>query len=270
MPSLPLEFFWQSQKASWQEECGWKIPSAFSNPETETLTLTQKAALTDQSHRGRIKVTGTERVSFLNRMFTNDLTALQAGSGQRTFLLSAQGKCLADFRAFLAPDYVLLDTEPSLAPEALTRLDKFIITDDVRLEDITLSTLFLGIEGPETAALQSVLQTRFPGAALFGLSPNASLSGWPALHLLLPSTQADKAADILRETHIPFCGHGAFNKVRLERKVPRFKVDFDDTWFLNETGLEETAASETKGCYPGQEVVARIKTYKKTGKRLAL
>ncbi|MBP9865576.1 MAG: hypothetical protein KBC91_04135 [Candidatus Omnitrophica bacterium] len=268
MTSLPLEFFWAAQNASWLDEHGWKLPAAFNTGGSEALALTQSAALTDQSHRGKVKVTGSESVSFLNRMLTNDLNAVSAGQGQRTFLLSAQGKCLADFRAFRAPDFILLDTEPGLAPDAIKLLDRFIITDDVRLEDITFSTLHLSLEGPQAENFRTALQIKFPHAALFSLPQNASLSGYPALHLWLPADQTRDAAEILPSLKIPYAAHTAFNTIRLERKVPRFKIDFDETWFLNETGLEDTAASETKGCYPGQEVVARIKTYKKVEQRL--
>jgi len=268
MPSLPLEFFWQSQNVTWLEEHDWKLPASFGTPDLEIRALTQNAVLTDQSHRGKIKVTGSESVSFLNRMLTNDLSSLAIGQGHRTFLLSAQGKCLADFRAFRAPDFILLDTEPSLAPDAIKLLDRFIITDDVRLEDITFSTLHLSLEGPQAENFRTALQTRFPHAAVFSLPQNASLSGYPALHLWLPADQARQAAETLQSLNIPYGAHTAFNTIRLERKVPRFKIDFDETWFLNETGLEDTAASETKGCYPGQEVVARIKTYKKVEQRL--
>lgn len=268
MPSLPLESFWQSQGAVWMEERGWKIPASFGSPEAEKSALTQNAACTDQSHRGKIKVTGADRLSFLNRMLTNDLQAAILGGGQRTFLLSAQGKCLADFRALIAPDFIILDTEPALAPEAIQSLDKFIITDDIQLEDITLTVLHLSVDGPKADHYRAFFQSQWPQAVLFHLAESASLSGYPALHVILPLEQADKLIDSLNTHSIAFCAHTVFNQVRLERKVPRFKIDFDETWFLNETGLDETAASETKGCYPGQEVVAKIKTYKKMPKRL--
>lgn len=266
MHSLPLEFFWQSQNASWLEERGWKLPASIHPGDTETRALTQTAVLIDQSHRGKIKVTGTESVSFLNRMLTNDLNAITSGQGQRTFLLSAQGKCLADFRVFRAADFLLLDTEPGLAADGVKLLDRFIIADDVRLEDITLQALHLSVDGPKAEDFTTLLKSKLPDATFFSLPQNASLSGYPSVHLFLPVEQTHLAAAAL--SHRPLCGHTTFNKIRLERRVPRFKIDFDETWFLNETGLEETAASETKGCYPGQEVVARAKTYRKMEKRL--
>lgn len=270
MPSLPLELFWQSQGASWQDEQGWKIPAAFGSTESEYNQLRQTFALTDQSHRGKIKVTGHERVSFLNRMLTQDISAIPSGSGQRALLLSAQGKCLADFRVFVAHDFVLLDTEPELAAEAIQRLDKFIIADDVVFQDITQTLIHLSINGPRAEDLRTTLETRHAQTSLFSAPQTTSLSGYPAMHLFIPLDQADAAAATVQTLQLKPCGHAAFNKTRLERKVPRFKIDFDETWFLNETGLEETAASGTKGCYPGQEVVARIKTYKKLERRIFL
>ncbi len=227
--------------------------------------------LTDQSHRGKIKVTGNDRIDFLNRILTNDIKAVPVGQSCRALFLSAQGKCLADFRIFPFSDFLLLDTEPDLAEPSLTLLDKFIITEDVQLEDMTHGYVYLTLDGLTalSRALSPTLREREKEKALLTLMPpHASLSGKEVRALFIPVEGAEKTVDALLQEGLSPCGHDALERQRLENKTPRFKKDFDETWFLNETGLEETAASETKGCYPGQEVVARLKTYGGVKRRL--
>lgn len=262
MHSLPLEPFWVQMGAAWKEESGWKIPAYFTKPEEEYQKLVSSVVLTDQSHRGKIKVTGNDRIDFLNRMLTNDIRSLAAWTSCRALFLSAQGKCLADFRVFVFEDFIMLDTEPELAEASIGLLQQFIITEDVQLKDMTRNYAHLGLEGSRAG------QPATAGAVL--LSPQASFSGERSAALFIPAENVEKIiAALLQEGFSP-CGHDALQKRRLENKIPRFKKDFDETWFLNETGLEETAASETKGCYPGQEVVARLKTYGGVKKKLCL
>lgn len=267
MPALPLHSLWQSWGASFTEICGWPVPASFGDEKNERLSLIENAALTDQSHRGKIRVSGSDRIRFLNNMLTNDIQSIPSGSGKRALLLTAQGKCLADFRVFVFEECVVLDTEPGLAAESIRLLDRFIITDDVRLDDMSAVWMELVLDGPQSAALAEKIKGH--GQAGF-LEAAASLSGCPAVHFFIPADAAAQTASLLQSLRPHCCGHNAFDAVRREQKVPRFKIDFDETWVLNETGLEETAASETKGCYPGQEVVARIKTYKKDVRRLFL
>ena len=270
MHQLILKELWNTHKARWQEECGWEIPAAFSQARSEQAALNQDKALTDQSHRGKIRVSGSAAASFLNRMLTSDIQSLPPGTGQRSFLLSSQGKCLADFRIFKTPDYFFLDTEPGLAAEAIQLLDRYVITDDVSLTNITETWIHLSIDGSKAYQVSENLKKELPGSFIFDLPETASLSGLPAVHWLADESLSAEIIQAILKLHFPFCGHQSFNQTRLKHKIPRFRIDFDETWFLNETGLEETAASETKGCYPGQEVVARMKTYKKDVRRLFL
>ncbi len=268
MRALPLENFWQAQGAHWIEEQGWKIPASFAGAELERASLTQTCGLTDQSHRGKILVTGNDRTAFLNNMLTNDIRAIADGSGKRTLLLSAQGKCLADFRVFAFENSLLLDTEPGLAADAIKLLAKFIITDDVILNDNTFDMIHLSFDGPQSPALFSKLKALFTFGHTAVLDRHASLSGMPAVHLFIRTGDTAATAEKLKILDLTLCGHAAFEQVRLAQRIPRFKIDFDENWFLNETGLDKTAASETKGCYPGQEVVAKINTYKKMAPRI--
>src|ERR1700733_12476785 len=114
--------------------------------------LRETAALIDLSARGRIKVTGEDRARLLHAMTTNDVTDLVPGAGCYAFFLNAQGRILADANILCFEDYLLLDVEPESRAFLLEHLDKYIIADDVALEDVTGGTFSIGIEGPGAAA----------------------------------------------------------------------------------------------------------------------
>ncbi len=258
--TLPLAPLWQNHDARWKEDCGWDIPAYFTNPEEEYQKLITSAVLIDQSYRGKIMVTGNNRITFLNHMLTNDITAIKQNNSCRALLLSAQGRCLADFRVFAFNDFLLLDTEPQLSEASIKLLDKFIIAEDVQLKNVTPNYIHLGIEGPFAHNVFLKLSKQ-PFEAISWMTQYVSFSGENAVALFMKPENAAKTVEELLQQGISLCGHAALERRRTENKIPRFKKDFDENWFLNETGLEETAASETKGCYPGQEVVARLKTY---------
>lgn len=156
--------------------------------------------------RGKIKVTGKDRVEVLHRLLTQDIENLPAGGRCKAAFLSPQGKVLALMDVVKSEDHLVLEVEKDQVEKTIGILAKFVITEDAAFSDVT-----------ETETV--------PGTDL--------------------------------ETH------------RIERGELRYGIDIDETIILNETGLETLAASETKGCYPGQEVVARIRTYGGLNRRIA-
>src|SRR5258708_26701328 len=110
--------------------------------------LTHGAALVDLSSRGRIRVTGEDRARLLHAMTTNHVQQLKPGEGLYAFFLNAQGRILADACVLCFEDHLLLDTEPETRTVVYQHLDRYIIADDVTLEDVTDETFCLGIEGP--------------------------------------------------------------------------------------------------------------------------
>src|SRR5213594_814680 len=110
--------------------------------------LREKAAYLDLSARGKIFAGGEDRVRLLHAMTTNHIQQLQPGQGCYAFFLNAQGRILADVNVFVLPDRILLDVEPEVRERVYQHLDKFIIADDVTVEDASESLMALGIEGP--------------------------------------------------------------------------------------------------------------------------
>jgi len=269
---IPLYPFWLKHGAVWSAGFKWPLPDHFGDIAGEYRTLTGHAVLFDLSHRGRVEVSGQDRVNLLHNVLTQDIKALRSGESARALLLSAQGKCLADFRVFVFQDRIILDTEPGLQQESMALLDKYIIADDVTLRDITTETCLLTMEGPLSGecSLSSEVKNRFTGVELVRLP--AGFSGEAGLGFLIPNSIAEVLATTLlgentKTKPIP-AGFACLDQRRIELGIVRFKQDFDEDTLLPETGLEIIAASGTKGCYPGQEVVARIETYGGLKKRI--
>lgn len=185
--------------------------------------------------RGKIEVRGTDRVSFLHNILTNDIESLKEGQNCEAAILTATGKVLATMRVFRFEDHVLLDTESGLEDKLLPLLDKYLITEDVEIKKI-----------------ERLIHLAIPTEAR---------------HIFLPESEASQVPDLLKQGLVP-AGFRAAEILRIEAGQPRYGIDIDETISLPETGMDDYAASESKGCYPGQEVVARTKTYKGLQKKL--
>src|SRR5437899_2251371 len=118
--------------------------------------LLQGAAILDLSPRGRIRVTGDDRARLLHAMTTNHVQQLKPGEGVYAFFLNAQGRILADAYVLCFGDHFLLDTEPETRTLVYEHLDRYIIADDVTLEDITDDTFCLGLEGPNAPSVAAL------------------------------------------------------------------------------------------------------------------
>jgi aminomethyltransferase len=200
--------------------------------------LRETAAQIDLAPHGRIKVTGEDRARLLHAMTTNDVKSLLPGTGCYAFFLNAQGRVLADANIFCFEDHLLLDVEPESRTFVMEHLDKYIIADDVVLEDITEETVCVGIEGPAVEPPQNALRatsTGLPGYRLIG----------PRGALALPDLPQASPADV--------------NTVRLEHFFPRYGDDITSGNLPQETGIND-ALNFNKGCYLGQEIVERVRS----------
>jgi folate-binding protein YgfZ len=225
-------------------------------------------AIFDFSSRGKIEVRGEDRVSFLHNLLTNDIEALKPGQGCYAFLLNAQAKILADMHVLLFTDHVLLDTEPGVQDKLLGLLEKYIITEDVSLADVSKQYFHWAFEGPKTADLLKKwgLSLDRRGSHAAHAYGEAVVMHWTSLHgahlLTRDKQSAEKAVREAQALGFYPAGEDLFETLRIEHGHLRYGKDMNENIALPETGLDACAASETKGCYPGQEVVARTNTYK--------
>src|ERR1700761_8079487 len=113
--------------------------------------LRDRAAWLDLSARGKIKLTGEDRARLLHAMTTNHIQQLTLGTGCYAFFLNDKGRVIADANVLCRPEYFLLDVEPESREPLYQHLDRFIIADDVTLEDMTEATATIAVEGPQAA-----------------------------------------------------------------------------------------------------------------------
>lgn len=210
--------------------------------------LRESAAWLDLSARGKIRVAGEDRVRLLHAILSNDVTSLEPGQGNYHFLLDAQGHILADANLYLFADHVLLDVEPGETARVMEHIDRYIIADDVQLEDVTASLATMALEGPEAERM-----------AQGAIGARTSLTGQPGVWFFLDAAGKGELTERLERSGAVAATLEDANIVRVENGVPRYGDDFGGTNLPQETRQESRAVSFTKGCYLGQEIVERIR-----------
>lgn len=232
--------------------------------------------------RGVIEVTGGDRRRWLNGMLTADVGALPAGAGRYALLLSPQGRILADFQVIERGDRFWLDTAADRVTDAIARLSRYVIADDVALTDATARFTRIGIEGPAAPELLAALCAGAPALAADGCA-DAVVAGHPvaiaafgwsgeaARQLFAPpAARAALLAEIARAGGAALVtGDAAVLEVlRIEAGIPRMGAELGEDVLPAEAGLVERAVSLTKGCFTGQEIVARMHARGRSGHRL--
>ena len=234
--------------------------------------------LFDETDRGLVRVRGGERQAFLHRLLANEVRGLEPGQGNRNLLLSSKGKVLHDFDLQVDDEELRLSTPPGTPAALLEALDMYHFTEDVALEDATEEHAPLAVCGPRTAAvLGGVLGAApelpdhawttldFRGAAVrISALP---VSGSPGYRLEPAPGAALELWRALREAGAEPVGLVARDSLRCEAGAALYGVDVTDAVYPQEARLESAFHLE-KGCYIGQEVVAKIDTYGGLNKRL--
>jgi len=149
------------------EVAGWEMVADYGDTGAEHRSVRTGAGLIDLSHRGKLRLTGRDRVSFLHGMITHDVKGLKEGEGRYAALLTVQGQTLADLRVYCRPDHLLLDVEPGLAEKVRAALNRYLISEDVVIQDVTEQMSLVAVCGPAShEALRSVAE--LSGLAVYG------------------------------------------------------------------------------------------------------
>jgi tRNA-modifying protein YgfZ len=251
-------------------EAGVPLVETFGELELEYGALRKGCVVIDQPHRGVIEVTGSERLDFLNRMVTQELKGIGPLQSRPSFWLNRKGRIDADLRVIELGDRTLLDMDIHAVPRTLAGLNAFIITEDVTLKDVSEDTHRLALHGPTSAAALSLGDpppghaARVPFAGADVLIERADLAGEVGLELHIPAHQTLDVYTRLTETQAKGAprpaGWHAFNIARIEAGTPLYNIDFGPASLPHETGVIRSRVSFTKGCYLGQEVVARMES----------
>lgn len=257
---------------------GAKVVAHYGEPLAEHAALRQAAAVLDLSSRGRLCVLGRDRERFLNGQVTNDVRALQPGQGCYAAVVNAKGRMEGDAFIYRLADEFLLDSEPGSGPALTQRLTRFVIADDVQIADAAPHYGLWSVQGPRAAAVLGALGLveepptrplgfithRHPdfGDLYVMNQPRVGLTGFD-LFVPLPAMEAvgERLLGVARAHGGRLAGWEALETARIEAGIPRFGADMDSTTLPPEAGLGTRAISYTKGCFIGQEVLARIRTY---------
>lgn len=227
--------------------------------------LADSAAILDLSDRGRIRVTGEDRARLLHAMTTNHVQGLKPGEGQYAFFLNAQGQIQADAYVLCFADHLLLDVEPKTRQSIYEHLDRFIIADDVTLEDITEQTFSLGLEGPEALRLTAEIGITAPTAPCsrteWGEYSVAAISftGAPGIRIYGPVARKDGVLAILARAGATEATPEDAETFRIMQFKPRYGQDITERSLPQET-QQMHAVHFQKGCYLGQEIVERVRS----------
>jgi folate-binding protein YgfZ len=285
MTPLALHEFHAALGARFAEVNGMEVVEDYGDWLAEHGALRHAAGVLDLSFRSRLVLTGADRVRLLNGQVTNNVKDLPVSEGCYAALVTNKGRMQSDLNINILPDEILLDFEPGLAGAISDRFNRFIIADDVQVIDAAPHYGLLSVQGPQAWTVVEGLRLNLPmpekpfssrtvkdgtlgeiycmnqprvGSIGFDLfAPTASLAAL-ADKLIAAATQSGGRA----------CGWRALETARMEAGIPRFGAEMDETNLAPEAGIEARAVSYSKGCYIGQEVIARIRTYGQVAKAL--
>lgn len=266
-----------------------EVVETFGEIEGEYAALRKGCVMLDQPQRATIEVTGVDRLEFLNRMLTQNLKGMPEGRAARSFWLNRKGRIDADLRLLELGDRTLLDVDVHAAARAAATLAAYIITEDVALADVTPSWHRLALHGPTAIPLlravagQAADALETPGHAATitiasrpVIADRQDAAGETGVELLMRTGDVEAVWHELLEAGGEHDGNGngaakpgngfrlrpagwhAFNIARVEAGWPVYNIDFGPESLPAETGVLHDRVSFTKGCYLGQEVVARM------------
>ncbi|HUS12404.1 MAG TPA: aminomethyltransferase family protein [Pyrinomonadaceae bacterium] len=295
----PLDSIHQRLGATMIERDGWSLPQSYGDVLLEYATVREGAAgLIDLSSRGRIMVSGTEAVQFLNGLITNDMKTLAEHSWMPAAFPNVQGRLIASVRVIRLHDngtdgnvcpVFLIDTEAATHGSVLKNIERFTLAGDFRVTDVTNQTAMLSVQGKKAVemvravvgddaaeiAANGVEQIEWPRNAEGASDVTEGVMVMRAAHtaedgfdFVVPSNDAGSLFEELENAGARPVGHDALEMLRIEAGVPLYGVDMDETNVVTEAALDD-AVSYTKGCYVGQEIIARIKYRGHVAKKLS-
>jgi glycine cleavage system T protein len=266
------------------ETNGWILPAHFGAPLVEFEAVRCAVGLMDMCAHAALRITGPDRVSYLQGMVSNDVKKLSPGSGVYAAVLDVNGKILADLRVLCAEDsFILLVWEP-LKDKVIAQLNRYLVADDVEIRDETAGHGMISIQGPHALLLLNAIAPRQDppvhmhshGVLRVGdkvvRAVRATHTGEEGFDLLV---KIENLAAVVHEIEragaalaLRWAGLQAQEILWVEAGLPRYGVDMDEENLLLETGLDQ-AVSFQKGCYIGQEVIERVRSRGHVNRKLA-
>jgi len=285
MKDSALKAWHERNGARFEDWRGAAVIVDYGRWEAEYEFLRRTVGVIDLSARSRLCLTGLDRQRFLHGQVTNDIQRLKPGEGCYAALITAKGKMQSDLNVFCLADELLLDFEPGLTTLVTNRFEKYVIADDVQIVDVSEPYGLISVQGPAAAAALSQLRLlpELPGAPFQiakAVRPdfdelyvaNHRRYGVEGFDLFAPAQVLENLwAQVLDAAAVEGGGPAgcrATEVVRIEHGLPRYGQDLDESNLPLEAGIEGRAISFKKGCYIGQEIISRIRTYGQVTKAL--
>ena len=263
----------QALRATFTTAGEWELPQHFGDLHAEYRALRHGVGLCDVSHRGLVRVTGRERQRFVHAMVSNDTQSLQPGQGCYATFLNAKGHLMADFIVYAEADAYLLELEPQVVRPFITAIEDFVISEDVTFHDESGHCGIVALQGPRAADLLTrAVGQEMPALRMYA-STTCQLAG-QAVRCMRRSYTGELGYQLLTApaalpevwnalwAHREACearavGLEMLDVARIEAGIPVYGRDMTEETIPVEANLD-AALSYTKGCYIGQEVIARI------------
>jgi tRNA-modifying protein YgfZ len=223
--------------------------------------LREECGVLDRSDRGKLVLRGAEAAEYLQGQLTNDIEALSPGQGCYAALLDRKGHMQADMRVLgLAGDEIWIDTEPEALTAVKRHLDMYKIGREVELEDVTAARAILSLLGPRSADLAGAppLPAYANTALIVGGIDCVAVGTEFGIDLISAVGDGERLRAFLVDAGAPEVEPAAAAILRIEAGTPRFGAEMDTATMPAEAGIVEAAVDFEKGCYIGQETVARL------------
>ena len=248
-------------------------------PEDEYLALTAGVAVVDRSDVGRLNLKGEDALDLLNRLSTNELATLEFGAEAATVLTTNKGRIVDLLYVRRLDDRLVVFTSPGNQQRVAEWIDFYTFVEDVTVEDVTEETAMLSVTGPDSTALLDEL-TDVRTSSLGSLERlctqistvsaevyRSDFLGTPSFDVVVDSEYRERMSAVLTDGGAVPVGRDAVEAVRIERGIPAFGKELTEDYNPHEANLVHHV-SFSKGCYIGQEVIARLQTYRKVSKYL--
>src|SRR2546425_3107201 len=239
-------------------------------PSEQYALVRRQVGFLDRGDFGVLELTGRDRATFLHALVSNEIKALGPGQGCAATLLDSRGKVQVVLFVWVADDRIFVVTPPAMAAKTAEALDHYLFSEKVAIEDVSREKALFVLAGPQARETSDRLMGAHPPespwshlVARLGETPVRLVSGGgetgeAEVWIMCALTDAAKVRDALAGADVRPIGPEAFESLRIEAGTPLFGHDVDESVLLSEIPFENLL-SHTKGCYPGQEVVVRIR-----------
>ncbi|MDR3609667.1 MAG: glycine cleavage T C-terminal barrel domain-containing protein [Ignavibacteriaceae bacterium] len=280
----PLQDYFVTLGYNYDQSNGKSVIRYFSSPESEINSLYNGVGLVDLSANGILELNGKDVLDFLHRITTNSLKDLPKEGISKTIFTTEKGKIIDTATIMNFDNYQILFCSRANKFKVKNWIEKYVISDDVKITDVPGKYILFQLIGPQADSFITLICGNYVNnmqadkfrvvncdGMMFFTAKFIDQKGNPLYWVLADVTNGQKLTSYLNDTRGPFdfnfIGEDAWNSYRIEQGIPVAPFEINDQYNPHEVNLLDRV-SFTKGCYIGQEVIARLDTYDKVQKQL--